>query len=291
MTVSVLAAVPTPFSDDGRLDVHGARRLYEHLLRPSTGSGVDGLLVAGSTGEFPALLDDERLTLARTALGVAGPDRVVLHVGSASAHQAAALAAAAVTGGVTRLAAITPYYLPASAPRLVDYYQALVAAAPDAEVWAYLFPERTGYDVDPATFARIAAVPGVVGAKLSGAAAGRTAEYAAAAPDTRLLVGSDAGVAAAVAAGAAGSITALAAGFPGTARAVARHLADGTASGDAGRVAQADLERAAAGAHGVGPLKAVLAARGLIGAATRMPVALPDAAATRALVELAGQLT
>lgn len=290
MSVQVLAAVPTPFTTDGRLDTASARRLYEHLLQPATGPAVDGLLIAGSTGEFPALLDDERLTLARTALGVVGPTRVVLHIGSASAHQAAALATAAVAGGVTRLAAITPYYLPAAQARLVDYYRAVTEAAPDAEVFAYLFPERTGYQVDPATFGAIAALPGVVGAKLSGSAAGRVGEYAAVAPDAILLVGLDAGVAGAVATGAGGSITAAASSFPGASLAVARHVDAGTTSTPEGKDAQADLERIAAAAGGVGGTKAVLAARGLIGPTTRMPVPVPDAAATELLRKLADEL-
>jgi len=295
VSVQVLAAVPTPFADDGRLDTAAARRLYEHLLAPAggpgpDGAGLDGVLVAGTTGEFPALLDDERLTLARTALAVGGAARVVLHVGSASAHQAAALAAAAVAGGVTRLAAITPYYLLADPARLVDYYRAVTRAAPDAQVYAYLFPERTGYQLDAETFGAIAALPGVVGAKLSGSAADRVAEYDAVAPDASLLVGLDAGVAGAVAAGAAGSITAVAASFPVTAGAVARHIDAETTATPAGKDAQADLDRVATAAGGVGATKAVLAARGLIGPGTRMPVPVPDAGTVERLRRLAHEL-
>jgi len=290
VSVQVYAAVPTPFAEDGRLDTGAARRLFEHLLTPADGPGVDGLLIAGTTGEFPALLDDERLALARVALGIAGPERVVLHVGSASAHQAVALARAATAGGLTRLAAITPYYLPTDPGRLVDYYRAVTEAVPDAQVWAYLFPERTGYQVDAETFGAIAALPGVVGAKLSGGAADRVAEYAAVAPDATLLVGVDTGVAAAVAGGAGGSITALASSFPRTALAVARHLDAGTTSTPEGKDAQADLDRAAAAAGGVGGTKAVLAARGLIGPASRMPVPVPDAAAAEQLRRLADEL-
>ncbi len=290
MPVQVLAAVPTPFTDDGRVDTGAARRLYGHLLEPGDGPGVDGLLIAGTTGEFPALLDDERLSLARVALGIAGAERVLLHIGSASAHQAVALATAAAAGGLTRLAAITPYYLPADPARLVDYYRAVTEAAPTAELWAYLFPERTGYQVEPDTFAAIAALPGVVGAKLSGSAATRVAEYAAVAPDATLLVGMDSGVAGAVAAGAGGSITAVASSFPRTALAVARHLDAGTTSTPAGKDAQADLDRAAGTAGGVGATKAVLAARGLIGPATRMPVTVPDPDLAEQLRRLADDL-
>lgn len=291
MPVQVIAAVPTPFATDGRVDTAGARRLFASLLTPDEGAGLDALLIAGTTGEFPALLDDERLTLARVALGIAGPERVIVHVGSASAHQAVALAKAAVAGGVTRVAAITPYYLAPDPTRLVEYYRAVTEAVPGTEVYAYFFPERTGYEVDPAVYTAIAAVPGIVGAKLSGGASLRAAEYEAAASGTTLLVGNDSNVAAAVHAGANGSITALAAAFPGVAREVARHVDAGTTGSEQGVAAQAALVRVAGLTPGVGQTKAVLAARGLIGPTTRMPVPLPDADATAVLTRLAAELS
>lgn len=290
MPVQVIAAVPTPFATDGRVDSAGARRLFTSLLTPDEGPGLDGLLIAGTTGEFPALLDDERLSLARIALGIAGPERVIVHIGSASAHQAVPMAKAAVAGGVTRVAAITPYYLTVDPARLVDYYRAVTEAVPGTEVFAYFFPECTGYEVGPSVYASIAALPGIVGAKLSGGASLRVAEYEAAAPGTTLLVGNDSNVAAAVTVGASGSITSLAAAFPGVTRAVARHLDAGTTGSEEGLAAQAALVRAAGLTPGVGPTKAVLAARGIIGPTTRMPVPLPDADATAVLTRLAAEL-
>ncbi len=67
--------------------------------------------MAGTTGEFPALEDSERLSLIELALAEAGPDRVIAHVGAADARHCARLASAASARGATRLAAITPYYL------------------------------------------------------------------------------------------------------------------------------------------------------------------------------------
>jgi len=289
--VSVIAAAPTPFAADGRIDRAAARALVEYLLTPDEGLGLDGVLIAGTTGEFPALLDDERLALARIAVGVAGADRVILHVGSASAHQAAALARAAAAAGLTRLAAITPYYLLPDPDRLVDYYREVAAAAPAARMYAYLFPERTGHQTSAQTFGEIAALEGIVGAKLSGSASERVAEYAAAAPGSELLVGVDAAAAAAVAAGAAGSITALAAAFPVTAAALSAHLDAGTAQTADGKAAQIDIQRAADAISGVGDLKAVLSARGVMGPTTRMPVPLPDRVRTDRLQRLADELS
>lgn len=72
----VLAAVPTPFTADGDLDKDAARRLFGFVA-----GVVDGLFVAGTTGEFPSLDDDERLALIEIGLDVAGPERVIAHIG------------------------------------------------------------------------------------------------------------------------------------------------------------------------------------------------------------------
>ncbi len=104
----VFSAVPTLFGPDGELDPGANRALYKVLA-----GQLDGLLVAGTTGEFPALDDAERLSLIELALAKAGPERVIAHIGAPDARHASRLAQAAVALGATRIAAITPYYLPA----------------------------------------------------------------------------------------------------------------------------------------------------------------------------------
>ena len=49
-----------------------------------------------------------------------------------------------------RLAAITPYYLPAEPAEVMAYYREIATAADGAELSAYVFPERTGVGVSPA---------------------------------------------------------------------------------------------------------------------------------------------
>ena len=56
MSAVVYSAVPTLFSGDGELDRDANRALYKLVA-----GLVDGLFVAGTTGEFPALDDAERL--------------------------------------------------------------------------------------------------------------------------------------------------------------------------------------------------------------------------------------
>jgi len=124
----IFSAVPTLFSSDGEVDTGANRTLYKFVA-----GLLDGLLVAGTTGEFPALDDAERLALIEVALAEAGPDRVIAHIGAPDARHSARLARAAAALGATRIAAITPYYLPARPDELIAHFGSLREAVPACE--------------------------------------------------------------------------------------------------------------------------------------------------------------
>jgi 4-hydroxy-tetrahydrodipicolinate synthase len=280
----VFSAVPTLFGTDGELDTGANRALYKLL-----DGLLDGLLVAGTTGEFPALDDAERLSLIELALAEAGPDRVIAHVGAPDARHAARLAAAAAALGATRLAAITPYYLPARPDELISHYCRIRDAAPAAELYAYIFPERTGLRVSAPVFASAAEAAGLAGAKLSGSAAADLAQYVAAAPGLRLYSGNDSDPAATMRAGGAGLISGRSSAYPELYAALTAALAAGDQ--DAAARHQLVLNRVVALGASIGRLKHAVALRGLGGTTARMTVDPPGpelaAAIATAVAEVA----
>jgi 4-hydroxy-tetrahydrodipicolinate synthase len=264
----VLSAVPTLFDADGELDAGANRALYKLVA-----GLLDGALVAGTTGEFPALEDAERLSLFELALAELGPDRVIAHIGAPDARHAARLARAAVALGATRIAAITPYYLPARPDEVAGHYRRIRDAAPGPELYAYIFPERTGLTVPPPLLAEVAETAGLAGAKISGSASAELAGYVAAAPGLRIFSGNDASPWATMRAGGAGVISGRSSAYPEVYGAL-RH--------DEGQ--QWRLDRIVALGASVGRLKHALHVRGLAGsAAGRMTVDPPDPALAAAI--------
>jgi 4-hydroxy-tetrahydrodipicolinate synthase len=264
----VLSAVPTLFDADGELDAGANRALYKLVA-----GLLDGLLVAGTTGEFPALEDAERLSLFELALAELGPDRVIAHIGAPDARHAARLARAAVALGATRIAAITPYYLPARPDEVAGHYRRIRDAAPGPELYAYIFPERTGLTVPPPLLAEVAEAAGLAGAKISGSASAELAGYVAAAPGLRIFSGNDASPWATMRAGGAGVISGRSSAYPEVYGAL-RH--------DEGQ--QWRLDRIVALGASVGRLKHALHVRGLAGsAAGRMTIDPPDPALAAAI--------
>ncbi len=272
----VFSAVPTLFDASGELDPDANRALYKLVA-----GLVDGLFVAGTTGEFPALEDAERLALFELALAEAGPDRVIAHVGAPDARHASRLAQAAAALGVERIAAITPYYLPARPDELTTHYRRIRDAAPGPELYAYIFPERTGLPVPPPLFAQVADAAGLAGAKVSGSASADLAGYVTAAPGVAIFSGNDANPAATMRAGGAGVISGRSSAYPEVYAALRNDPAQ-----------QARLDRIVALGASIGRIKYALGERGLASTAARMTVDPPDPDTAAAIAaEIAGLLT
>jgi len=281
----VWVATITPFRSDGELDTEALAPLFGRLLD----AGVDGVFVNGTTGEFVALDDDERATTVAAALDVFGADRVIAHIGAADARHAVRLARRAAHLGANRLAAITPYYLPAGPHGLRGYYESICAAVPEAEVFVYLFEQRTGLAVSPEDFAALATIPGVIGAKVSGRQADRVLDYAAAAPGALIYAGNDRAFADVVAGGGTGVVSGKAGVFPQPWVAMAAALRSGDA--DAVSAARVAIDRASDVfvAGELDYLKAALAEFGLPTGPVRVALDGPDDVARqriRAAVDL-----
>lgn len=277
MTARIISAVPVPFTADGSLDL----ATYDAALA-AIAPHVGGALIAGTTGEFPALDDDERVELFRRAADVLGAQRVVAHLGHGSTRQVLRLAEAVAGLGIGRFALLSPYYLPTDDDGVVEFFRALTEAHPQAEVYAYLFPERTGMDVSPETLARVLALPGMVGVKLSGGAAARLPEYAAAlGPDHELYSGDDSTLPAVLAAGGTGVVSGVSSAFPETFAALARALDAGSPDADAAQAVVKEIVPL------VGPtvprLKAAMAARDGAPWASRMALPAVDDATLEAI--------
>ena len=60
----IVPAMITPFTDKGEVDVEGAKRLADYLVK----GGVHGLLALGSTGEYFSLTDDQKEVFVKTVV-------------------------------------------------------------------------------------------------------------------------------------------------------------------------------------------------------------------------------
>jgi N-acetylneuraminate lyase len=146
----LIAACHTPFSLDGRLNPGAIDRQVELLVE----SGVRGVFLGGTTGEFASLTLDERMTLTdRWCRTASASIRVAVHVGHNCLSEAVALAAHARQAGAHAVAATAPsYFKPASVKDLVDYCAPIAAEAEPLPFYFYDIPGMTGVKLKMSDF-------------------------------------------------------------------------------------------------------------------------------------------
>lgn len=233
MTHTIFTAVPTAFARTGELDLEGSRDIFRYVAR----SGNEGAFVLGTTGEFPAVDDSEFELLVRAALEDLGPHmRVIVHVGQPSAFEAVRRTRLARELGAREFAALTPYYLRSNDEVIFDYFAQIAAAVGDGRLYVYIYPARSGNPVSPELLARLATLPGIVGAKVSELSLDDIAAYRAAVPeDFELYTGADRDLIAATAVGAQGVVSGVSSVTPQP----FRQLADAGRAGDEAAIAAA----------------------------------------------------
>ncbi len=157
----VWPALATPLSGDEEIDCGGLTRVTEYCLE----GGVYGVVVLGSTGEFPAMTESMRVTAIATV--VEAVDRrvpVVAGCGESgtkrTVHQVKALDGSGVQAALVAL----PFYYPLDQPAVRRFYEAVADVSP-LPVVVYNFPQMTKISIAPDTLGSLADHPNVIGVK------------------------------------------------------------------------------------------------------------------------------
>jgi 4-hydroxy-2-oxoglutarate aldolase len=281
----VFAPITTPFDARGQVDpvLHG-----DNIARLSA-AGLDGFLVAGSTGEAPLLDPDEYRVLVAATRKVLPPGRTLLvGTGAEATRQAIALSRAAADEGADAVVVRAPsYFGPVSAPdTLVAYFRG-VADASSIPVLVYNMPKFTHVTIPPAVLEQLREHPNIVGSKDSSGDLANLAAYRNAVPHWALLSGSASILLSALELGCSGGIVAVACFAP--APCVALYAA--FKAGDKQRAATIQeqlkaLDREIVGKLGPAGVKAAMDAAGYHGGPVRAPLANLGAADRKRIAQM-----
>jgi 4-hydroxy-tetrahydrodipicolinate synthase len=149
---ALMTAMLTPFDARGEVDLREAARLATWLVA----QGCQGLIVAGTTGESPALSHDEKLALFRAVKEAVGERAaVVAGTGGNNTGDSVELTERAGATGVDGILAVVPYYNKPTQDGMVRHFGA-IAEATELPVIVYNIPSRTGANMLPATLLELA---------------------------------------------------------------------------------------------------------------------------------------
>lgn len=153
----VYTIMPTPFTDDGALDLASLETLTDFLIRLE----VDGLVVLGVMGEAPKLSQREQDEVIRTTVAAAG-GRVPVFAGSGAEGTDLAVERSrnALSLGTSGLLVAPP---PVQNDAVIFEYYRRIDAAADGPIILHDYPAATGIRLSPQLVARLHAELGQVG--------------------------------------------------------------------------------------------------------------------------------
>jgi 4-hydroxy-tetrahydrodipicolinate synthase len=168
----------TPFSQDDALDVDASVTLAKWLV----GQGSEGLVITGTTGEGPAVTDEEDWELWRA---IAEAVTVPVIAGTTTNDTAHSIhqTRKAEELGCDGILAVTPYYNRPSQAGIYAHFEA-VASSTSLPVVLYDIPIRTGRKIETSTMLQLAyQVPNIVAVKDAAGNPGETAKVVRDAPE------------------------------------------------------------------------------------------------------------
>ena len=158
----VITALATAFRPDGELDIESTRKLAAYLVE----NGSHGLVVAGSTGESSTLEDDEKIDVTRAVIDEVGPDvTVIVGSGSNDTRHSVKLTAMAAEAGADAALIVTPYYVRPNQEGIRRHFEAVAEGNPGFPLVAYNIPGRTGINMPPDFLAELAQIDEVKAVK------------------------------------------------------------------------------------------------------------------------------
>lgn len=156
----VATALITPFNENG-VDYEKFGKLIDWQIE----SGVNALVVCGTTGESSTLTDDEhRDTIAYAVKKVNGRVPVIAGAGSNDTVYALDLARCACEAGADALLCVTPYYNKGTQSGLIKMFTQ-IADYSTVPIILYNVPSRTGINIEPSTYLALSDHPNIAGIK------------------------------------------------------------------------------------------------------------------------------
>ncbi len=266
-------ALVTPMQPDGRLDQAAWQRLLSQQIR----SGIDGVVVAGTTGESAVLTDTEFAWLLSQAVEACqGSDTAVIaQTGSVSPEIVIQRNKLAASLGAQATLVVVPYYLRTTQEGLLAHFQ-LIADESPLPVILYNVPGRTVTDMQGETSARLATHHNIIGLKEALADHQRIAWLKQHSTDFAVLSGDDSTFLEAMKNGASGVISVASNARPkAVAEVTSRALAGDWAGAEKANQALEALYHLLSYVPNPMPIKWCLHQAGLIEKGIRLPLIWP----------------
>ncbi|MFQ5975289.1 MAG: 4-hydroxy-tetrahydrodipicolinate synthase [Candidatus Hydrothermarchaeales archaeon] len=155
-----IPAIVTPFDEEDGVDQEGLKKNIEFVI-----NHIDGVVPCGTTGESPTLSYEEHKHVIEMVIDIVdGRVPVIAGTGSNSTKEAIELTKHAGDVGADGALLIAPYYNKPTQKGIYQHYKA-IAENCNLPLVVYNIPSRTGVNIEPSTFEKLAKLENIVGVK------------------------------------------------------------------------------------------------------------------------------
>lgn len=181
-----MVAIVTPFRN-GKIDEKALKSLVEFHIA----NGTTALVPCGTTGESPTLTYDEHDRIIELTVRYArGRVPVIAGTGANSTEEAIMLTKHAEVIGADASLQVSPYYNRPTQRGLYLHFKA-VAESVKIPIILYNIASRTGVNIEPETFAKLAAIKNIIGVKEASGSLEQMARIKKLCPKEFLLISGD----------------------------------------------------------------------------------------------------
>ncbi len=154
----VFAVLVTPFTEDDKIDENTLRKHLRFLIDEGK---VHGIMPTGSTGEFTALSDDERMQIADIVIDeVNGAVPVVVGTAAVATKDMIRFSQYAEKAGADAIMVVPSYYCHPNPREIYGHYKALSENV-NIPIVLYNNPGTSGVDMHPVLIAKLAQLDNV----------------------------------------------------------------------------------------------------------------------------------
>jgi dihydrodipicolinate synthase len=157
----IIPAMVTPLTKEQRINEEATRQLVNHLID----SGVHGIFILGTNGEFYLLSNEEKVEFAKIVIDeVNGRVPVMVGTGANSTEESIELSKKMEEIGADALSVITPFFIAPTQEELILHFKK-IAEATSLPILMYNIPSRSGVNLEAETVAELAKVKNIVAVK------------------------------------------------------------------------------------------------------------------------------
>lgn len=157
----MFTALITPFNEDESINFDALRGLIDFQVE----SGIHGLLIGGSTGEYHTMSMEERKAVIQAACEhAAGRIPIMAGIGCSRPCDTIELGRFSAGCGAKWGLATAPYYHRTTRQGVMDYFKE-VAAGCEVGLCLYNYPSGVGFELEPEMIAELAQEPNIVALK------------------------------------------------------------------------------------------------------------------------------